>query len=176
MSPICPPLPLYPTNLCSVCSVTAHLARLEGGGDLGPAPATAALLGLLRDVMAGAGHSVVEVSCDWSHQSAAELSLVRTPRRTWRPSSAAAATRWWRSCSWWRRSCPAVTAPCSSPTTCTSSAPRFPSTRYCHPAHIRFLTRLSCLLELSTNLPSPKKARPTNTRALSLLKGPTCDN
>ena len=58
---------LYPTNLRSVCSVTAHLARLEGGGDLGPAPATAALLGLLRDVMAGAGHSVVEVSCDWSH-------------------------------------------------------------------------------------------------------------
>ena len=54
------------TNLRSVCSVTAHLARLEGGGDLGPAPATAALLGLLRDVMAGAGHSVVEVSCDWS--------------------------------------------------------------------------------------------------------------
>ena len=50
-----------------MCSVTAHLARLEGGGDLGPAPATAALLGLLRDVMAGAGHSVVEVSCDWSH-------------------------------------------------------------------------------------------------------------
>ena len=135
MSHLCPPLPLYPTNLCSVCSVTAHLARLEGGGDLGPAPATAALLGLLRDVMAGAGHSVVEVSCDWSHQSAAELSLVRTPRRTWRPSSAAAATRWWRSCSWWRRSCPAVTAPCSSPTTCTSSAPRSPSTRYCHPAH-----------------------------------------
>jgi len=41
-------------------SVSSHLARLEGGGDLGPAPATAGLLGLLRDVMAGAGHSVVE--------------------------------------------------------------------------------------------------------------------
>ena len=40
--------------------VSSHLARLEGGGDLGPAPATAGLLGLLRDVMAGAGHSVVE--------------------------------------------------------------------------------------------------------------------
>ena len=40
--------------------VSSHLARLEGGGDLGPAPATSGLLGLLRDVMAGAGHSVVE--------------------------------------------------------------------------------------------------------------------
>ena len=43
-----------------VSQVSSHLARLEGGGDLGPAPATAGLLGLLRDVMAGAGHSVVE--------------------------------------------------------------------------------------------------------------------
>ena len=50
--------------LCSLIGpllqVSSHLARLEGGGDLGPAPATAGLLGLLRDVMAGAGHSVVE--------------------------------------------------------------------------------------------------------------------
>ena len=43
-----------------ISQVSSHLARLEGGGDLGPAPATAGLLGLLRDVMAGAGHSVVE--------------------------------------------------------------------------------------------------------------------
>ena len=34
-------------------SVTAHLARLEGGGDLSASPATASLLGLLRDVMSG---------------------------------------------------------------------------------------------------------------------------
>ena len=37
---------------------------MEGGGDLSPAPATTALLGLLRDVMSGAGHSVVEDSGD----------------------------------------------------------------------------------------------------------------
>ena len=43
---------------CAMLSsaVTAHLARAAGPGDLGAAPATAALLGLLREVLAG--HSV----------------------------------------------------------------------------------------------------------------------
>ena len=54
------PLPLFSALIGPLLQVSSHLARLEGGGDLGPAPATAGLLGLLRDVMAGAGHSVVE--------------------------------------------------------------------------------------------------------------------
>ena len=41
-------------------AVTAHLARAAGPGDLGAAPATAALLGLLREVLAG--HSVADSS------------------------------------------------------------------------------------------------------------------
>jgi len=45
-------------------SVAAHLARMEGGGDLSPSPATTSLLGLLRDVMSGAGHSVVDENKD----------------------------------------------------------------------------------------------------------------
>ena len=51
---------LFSALIGPLLQVSSHLARLEGGGDLGPAPATAGLLGLLRDVMAGAGHSVVE--------------------------------------------------------------------------------------------------------------------
>lgn len=45
-------------------AVSAHLVRMEGGGDLSPSPATSSLLGLLRDVMAGTGHSVVEDNRD----------------------------------------------------------------------------------------------------------------
>jgi len=41
-------------------AVTAQLARAAGPGDLGAAPATAALLGLLREVLAG--HSVADSS------------------------------------------------------------------------------------------------------------------
>ena len=41
-------------------SVSQQVARLEGGGDLSASPATSALLGLVRDVMSGAGHSVLE--------------------------------------------------------------------------------------------------------------------
>ena len=41
-------------------AVTSHLARAAGPGDLGAAPATAALLGLLREVLAG--HSVADSS------------------------------------------------------------------------------------------------------------------
>jgi len=44
--------------------VSSHLGRVQGGplGDLAPAPATTALLGLLRDILAG--HSVVDASQD----------------------------------------------------------------------------------------------------------------
>ena len=42
------PDPKFCPLIGPLLQVSSHLSRLEGGGDLGPAPATAGLLGLLR--------------------------------------------------------------------------------------------------------------------------------